>query len=133
MRGEGREIRISLNNGVQRDGRVGDSMKNMTLQKIVDLAAKVFDEQNLEDLQSMQKHFDKSFNQAKAIATIAVGMVARIAGLDEGTSSRSVFDPIGKCVSRGVTLLEESGVDVELEDPDKGYVSELFEETLEAG
>ena len=89
-------------------------MKIMDLEKIVEVASRVFDEQTYEDLQEIQKQFGKTFSQAKIIANIAVGMLARIAELDDGAASRSVFDPMEKAINSGVALMAEKP-DVESE------------------
>ncbi len=81
--------------------------RTISMQRIVDVAAKIFDEQSFDDIRKMQVHFGEAFTQAKIIASIAVGMVARVADLQDDSTARSLPSELDRLIETGLTRLEK--------------------------
>ena len=76
----------------------------LNLTQIATIANQVFSQQTADELKTMQTHFGTAYSAGQAIAAIAVGMVARIAGL-EPTDDTRTFSPVDALVARGLQQL----------------------------
>jgi hypothetical protein len=83
-------------------------MYSYDLEYFVNIAKEVFSEQTVEEVQQLQEHFDKAYDEAKVVAMIAVTMVARIAHLsqDSHLNTTRALDPLDLLVAKGIERLK---------------------------
>jgi hypothetical protein len=74
------------------------------LEYYVNVARAVFAQQTGEELQQIKNHFGKAYDEAKIVALIAVKMVARIAGLKQDPSTRSL-SPVDDLTTRALLTM----------------------------
>ena len=71
----------------------------------VNVAKAVFDQQTGEELADIKAHFGQAYNEAKIVATIAVKMLARVAGLKEEPEISRGLNMVDKLVDRAMASM----------------------------